>query len=115
MTERRQLPGEAPPGLIRGIAMEICAVSTDLNRYYSQQESLQHDSEERDSYVKYLASELAERQPYEMLIECAGLEGVEAINRLVKAKSSLELFDAQRALLDVINEQAMIVAERLQP
>ena len=94
--------------------MEICAVSTDLNRYYSQQESLR-DSEERDSYVKYLASELAESQPYEMLIECAGLEGVEAINRLVKAKSSLELFDAQRALLDVINEQAMIVAERLQP
>lgn len=114
MTERRQLPGEAPPGLIRGIAMEICAVSTDLNRYYSQQESLR-DSEERDSYVKYLASELAERQPYEMLIECEGLESVEAINRLVKAKSSLELFEAQQALLDVINEQAMIVAERLQP
>ncbi len=95
--------------------MEICAVSTDLNRYYGQQESLQHDSWERDRYIKYLASEMAERQPYEMLIECAGLEGVEAINRLVKAKSSLELFEAQRALIDVINEQAMIVAERLRP
>ena len=95
--------------------MEICAVSTDLNRYYSQQESLQHDSWERDRYIKYLASEMAERQPYETLIECAGLEGVEAINRLVKAKSSLEPFEAQRALIDVINEQAMIVAERLRP
>lgn len=95
--------------------MEICAVSTDLNRYYGQQESLQHDAEERDRYIKYLASEMAERQPYEMLIECEGLEGVEAINRLVKAKSSLELFEAQQALLDVINEQALIVAERLQP
>lgn len=95
--------------------MENCAVSTDLNRYYSHQESLQRDSWERDRYIKHLASEMAERQPYEMLIECAGLEGVEAINRLVKAKSSIELFDAQRALLDVINEQAMIVAERLQP
>ncbi len=95
--------------------MEICAVSTDLNRYYGQQESLQRDSWERDRYIKYLASELAESQPYEMLFECAGLEGVEAINRLVKAKSSLELFEAQQALLDVINEQALIVAERLQP
>lgn len=95
--------------------MEICAVSTDLNRYYSQQESLQRDSEERDSYVKYLASELAESQPYEMLIECEGLESVEAINRLVKAKSSLELFEAQQMLIECITTQAKAIAERTTP
>lgn len=95
--------------------MTICAVSADLSRHYQQLEAAQAKADEHDSYIKYCASQMAAAMPYEILMECEGVDVVEAIGRIVKAETGLDLFEAQQALLDVINEQALIVAERLQP
>ena len=93
--------------------MGICAVSADLTTYYIQQERRQESDRERDSYVKYRASMMAdEQQPYEIMMSCEGLDVVEAINSIVKAKTSSELFDARQMLLDCIAEEAIRIAER---
>ena len=42
----------------------------------------------------------------------AGVDVVEAINIIVKAKTSSELFDARQILLDCIAEEAIRIAER---
>lgn len=92
--------------------MGICAVSADLTTYYIQQERRQESDRERDSYVKYRASMMADEQPYEIMMSCEGLDVVEAINSIVKAKTSSELFDARQMLLDCIAEEAIRIAER---
>ena len=95
--------------------MTICAVSADLSRHYQQQEAAQAKADEHDSYIKYCASQMAAAMPYEILMECEGVDVVEAIGRIVKAKTGLDLFEAQQMLIECINDQALLIVKRSEP
>lgn len=90
-----------------------CAISADLKRYYAQQERAQREDEDRSDAIAECARSLLEETPYEVFISCEGLDAVEAINLLAKAKTGLELFEAQQALIECIKEQAQHIAKGL--
>lgn len=92
-----------------------CAVSADLKRYYAQQERAQREDEDRSDAIAECARSLLEETPYEVFISCEGLDAVEAINKLAKAKTSLDLFEAQQMLIECITTQAKAIAERTTP
>ena len=94
---------------------DICAVSADLARYYAQQECAQRQDDDRAERVVEVARNLVEESPYDVFVDADGLDAVEAINKLAKAKTSLDLFEAQQMLIECITTQAKAIAERTTP
>lgn len=92
-----------------------CAVSIDLARYermIDERESRDAAIEEaRKSFIDNRITKLIDEDEFALFVEC-DQKAADAIRKLCRASTSMELNEAQAEINDLIRSMANVVAER---